>query len=957
MTVWIWFKRFAAVTMMLAVVSSAWGIGPVTADETPPRVIGRFERPVAPGDLTENHFIEEGNGWVRLEAPHLSSKLFIDSAYLSERLGDWASDRPFTYADEMVEVEASEVRFAAFTLTNDRVFTRGSTESVFFSERPMWVSVDEIDGRIRLDMDDGDPTGQDVHISKKWLNDQGITDPRALHESGVNVTIEPATDGNTFIMEVQHFSWVEMYEGGAVTLWVDYFPHHVQTGENITVIWHTEGGLVRLHSEVHWGTSSTLLSNDLVSTPYAPPTPHGNDTVPVYSSSRMSVLPGSATQGTIYFAIHVTYSNGEILTNTYNVTITPKLVAPDPAVDPLPISGATLGGLETNLSWTGQPTTNPVEYRVYLSPHEFPKRYSDGSNETNLTLTGLVAGVTYNWRVQTLDDQGLDTWSEIWNFTTPELQNGRPYAAFTYSVDEPNRTVSFNGSHSSDRDGDPLGYAWDFGDGQFGQGLTVNHTYNENGSYTVQLNVTDLLGGGSHTTNHNCVNIFVACILMTQNDAGTFGDAPGNSNCSNSRTLRSGDGGTPGAYEATLSNEDPSQLDSFDCFRFRVDEDAPKVWIRTSGSQSVEYRFCQPIATNCAYSWSGTTHSVDAQGIHRDKDWYLRVSIPETDLNTYHYGFEVVTERDFDNRDGKEEYRGLNYNDKDEYWSSLGMAWNKADTDGDGMPDGYERYWRSALGLDPANAADGTQDWDEDGITNAKEYYFNECGAEPNWYNLMIEIDEHWGHHTTGGGNAHAHKTPDLDSLKNYYAGLFSDFGRSLGGKLTIADTSTGPCGGKDLVNNHPATYTRTMRTNDYQKQSLGGKVRDDHFGIWHWGIMAHNLEDGTFGWGSYDKKRFVLAIGSLDAAGWTASEKLKATCHELGHVMHITHPSNNEASNNPPGITCMYHGRMTTLHYGQHDAALRWCNKDVESGCFPHPKQSLVYVKVPPSYDERIGL
>jgi choice-of-anchor C domain-containing protein len=57
--------------------------------------------------------------------------------------------------------------------------------------------------------------------------------------------------------------------------------------------------------------------------------------------------------------------------------------------------------------------------------------------------------------------------------------------------------ISFSGALSSDPDGDPLTYGWDFGDGRTASGLTATHSYVNDGSYTVTLTVTDSRGAGN----------------------------------------------------------------------------------------------------------------------------------------------------------------------------------------------------------------------------------------------------------------------------------------------------------------------------------------------------------------------------------------------------------------------------------------------------------------------------
>ena len=67
-------------------------------------------------------------------------------------------------------------------------------------------------------------------------------------------------------------------------------------------------------------------------------------------------------------------------------------------------------------------------------------------------------------------------------------------------------TVSFNGSASSDPDGSIASYAWSFGDGANGSGVTASHTYNSTGTFTAKLTVTDNRGATASSTAAITVN-------------------------------------------------------------------------------------------------------------------------------------------------------------------------------------------------------------------------------------------------------------------------------------------------------------------------------------------------------------------------------------------------------------------------------------------------------------------
>ncbi|MFC1966381.1 PKD domain-containing protein [Chloroflexota bacterium] len=70
-----------------------------------------------------------------------------------------------------------------------------------------------------------------------------------------------------------------------------------------------------------------------------------------------------------------------------------------------------------------------------------------------------------------------------------ESVNNPPVASFTYDCLD--LTCDFDGSGSYDPDGDVAKWEWEFGDGSIDSGVIVSHAYQEAGTYSVTLTVTD----------------------------------------------------------------------------------------------------------------------------------------------------------------------------------------------------------------------------------------------------------------------------------------------------------------------------------------------------------------------------------------------------------------------------------------------------------------------------------
>jgi hexosaminidase len=71
----------------------------------------------------------------------------------------------------------------------------------------------------------------------------------------------------------------------------------------------------------------------------------------------------------------------------------------------------------------------------------------------------------------------------------------------------PPLVVAFDAAASSSPNGAIVSYAWDFGDGETANGITVSHTYPDKGVYAVTLTVTDSAGkSGSRSLTVEALN-------------------------------------------------------------------------------------------------------------------------------------------------------------------------------------------------------------------------------------------------------------------------------------------------------------------------------------------------------------------------------------------------------------------------------------------------------------------
>lgn len=182
-------------------------------------------------------------------------------------------------------------------------------------------------------------------------------------------------------------------------------------------------------------------------------------------------------------------------TDTTRVTITNLSPTALATVSPNPVAKGASVRFDASLS------TDPDDTAL-----TYQWNFGDGNFDSGVTVDYVYTEEgTFNVILTVADDDGATATTSI-----PITVNNSPPIA----VAGPDQTIaegsqaSFDGSGSSDPNGDPLTYTWDFGDGSpVGNGVTVSHTYlNGPATYSVTLTVTDSDGAVSTDTLQVTVN-------------------------------------------------------------------------------------------------------------------------------------------------------------------------------------------------------------------------------------------------------------------------------------------------------------------------------------------------------------------------------------------------------------------------------------------------------------------
>ncbi len=197
----------------------------------------------------------------------------------------------------------------------------------------------------------------------------------------------------------------------------------------------------------------------------------------------------------VTLCVHDNESENDTKTKTVRVGNQPPFIIPE-----YPWNGSTVIPIDIELIWSGgDPDGDLVTYDVYIGTSSPPPKIVSNQSDTSYDPGLLEYCTTYYWQIVAWDEHGAYTEGPIWSFTTnckpdaPDIDgpsNGKPRIKYEYtfvSIDPDEHDVFYY-------------IDWDDGDSQAtgfnpsGTDVNVNHTWSEEGDYTIRAKARDIHG-------------------------------------------------------------------------------------------------------------------------------------------------------------------------------------------------------------------------------------------------------------------------------------------------------------------------------------------------------------------------------------------------------------------------------------------------------------------------------
>lgn len=148
---------------------------------------------------------------------------------------------------------------------------------------------------------------------------------------------------------------------------------------------------------------------------------------------------------------------------------------------------------------------NKIRYKFDWGDGSFSEWSEFLGSNTSVSMTHYWNEISsYEIKVICQDENGENSsWSESLNVIVSQSNYSEvPVAEINVMEDDllSNKNIVFDASESFDIDGVIINYTWDFGDGNTGYGINIDHIYDTPGEYTVTLTVVDNKGNTYSST-------------------------------------------------------------------------------------------------------------------------------------------------------------------------------------------------------------------------------------------------------------------------------------------------------------------------------------------------------------------------------------------------------------------------------------------------------------------------
>lgn len=240
---------------------------------------------------------------------------------------------------------------------------------------------------------------------------------------------------------------------------------------------------------------------------------------------------------------------------------------------------------------------------------EYVWQFGDGSSGSGVTAEHVYAADGQFTVTLTVEDELGATSTAEQNII---VSNATPAAAFSSSID--GLKAVFDGSSSTDPDGELVSYEWDFGDGASGAGESPEHSYSHPGEYEVVLTVTD--GGGLTDARTQRISV-------TDPDVGAEPQIFAQDAFERSLTGGFGEADLGGLWDLRGSPTNFSVTDGTGRIRMNGPGAGPSAYLNSVASTSTEVQVT--LGNDKAATGGGIYNSIVVRGVLGEGDYRAKV--------------------------------------------------------------------------------------------------------------------------------------------------------------------------------------------------------------------------------------------------------------------------------------------------------------------------------------------